>query len=383
MKLGFVFDTTFLKYKDHYYSINLTQDFWKERYLPFFEEIVVVGRYREVYDDPSERYVQSDSEKVVFKCIKDISLFRRLCSIIFFDSRFIEKNIRTCDRVICRGSWGTKSCRKLRIPYMINIVADPWDSYWNHSTFGKIVAPFFCFSLKKAAYQAPLVSYVSRRYLQNRYPTKGEMGACPDVFLDTPNESVLDKRLKKIEEQTPDMVTIGLIGSTNVGYRGHLTVIKAVAELKKKGIHCQAKFLGGDSNDHWNSVLKEYAVEDMVKFCGRVRGQDAVFKWIDEIDILVMPAKAETLGRAIIEAMSRGCPVIGSLETAIGEQISSDCLCNASDYSAVADLIEKMITDKAYMKYCAQENFYRSFKYCNEQNDEARNRFLKRLIDYE
>ncbi|MDY2594656.1 MAG: glycosyltransferase [Oliverpabstia sp.] len=383
MRLGFVFDTTFIKYKDHYYSINLTNEFWKERYLPFFEEIVVVGRYKEVFDDPSDKYVLSDSERVVFKCIKDTSLLRRLGGILLSDSKFIEENIRSCDRVICRGSWGTKICKRLRIPYMVNIVADPWDSYWNHSNLGKIVAPFFCLALKKAAYQAPFVSYVSRRYLQNRYPSKGEMGACPDVFLETPCMSVLEKRIERIKAQASDKVTIGLIGSTNVGYRGHLTVIKAVAELKKRGIICQAKFLGGDANEHWNNVIQEFDVEDRVLFCGRVQGQEAVFKWIDDIDILVMPAKAETLGRAIIEAMSRGCPVIGSLETAIGEQIGSDCLCSASDYSTVADLIEKMISNKAYMKYCAQENFYRSYKYCNEQNDEARNSFLKRLINFE
>lgn len=382
MKLGFVFETTFIKYKDHFYSINFPEKFWEERYLPFFDEIVVIGRYKEVKEDPSDKYVLSDSERVVFECIKDTSLSRRFINMIFSDNKFIKENIKNCDRVIYRGSWGTKVCKKMGIPYMVNIVADPWDSYWNHSLLGKIVAPFFCMALKVAAYKAPFVSYVSRRYLQKRYPSKGKMGTCPDVFLETPCASVLEKRIERIERQACDKVIVGLIGSTNVGYRGHLTVIKVIAELKRRGIFCQGKFLGGDISKYWEKIIQEFGVEDRVFFCGRVQGQDAVLKWIDNIDILVMPAKAETLGRAIIEAMSRGCPVIGSLETAIGEQIGSDCLCGASDYIAVADMVEKMICNKDYMKYCAQENFYRSFKYCNAQNDEARNNFLKDFIDF-
>ena len=63
-----------------------------------------------------------------------------------------------------------------------------------------------------------------------------------------------------------------------------------------------------------------------------------MFEWIDNLDILVMPTLAESLGRAVIEAMSRGCPVIGSIETALPEQIGSDCITYARNADSIAEI---------------------------------------------
>ena len=41
-----------------------------------------------------------------------------------------------------------------------------------------------------------------------------------------------------------------------------------------------------------------------------------------------------------------------------------------------------MISDKSYMEYCAQENFYRSYKYSNAETDRIRNAFYKEFKDY-
>ena len=135
--------------------------------------------------------------------------------------------------------------------------------------------------------------------------------------------------------------------------------------------------MGGGSKKNWIEYSRKYDVENSVIYSGTLPSGEPVLNWIDEMDILIMPTQAETLGRAIIEAMSRACPVLGSVETAIGEQIGSDCLFYAEDYIRLASLIKRMINDTDYMRYCAYENFYRSFKYSNKQTDKIRNEFFR------
>ena len=52
MKLGLIINSRFKKYENHYYSINFDENLWNNRYLKFFDEIVVVGYEEEVIENP-------------------------------------------------------------------------------------------------------------------------------------------------------------------------------------------------------------------------------------------------------------------------------------------------------------------------------------------
>ena len=73
--------------------------------------------------------------------------------------------------------------------------------------------------------------------------------------------------------------------------------------------------------------------------------------------------------------MSRGCPVVGSSETAIREQLGDDCIVSARDVSGIADVIENMISNIDYASACAKENFFRSFKYVSSYTNNIRKKF--------
>ena len=136
-------------------------------------------------------------------------------------------------------------------------------------------------------------------------------------------------RGKRIATENPEIealpadrtLTLGLIGAARVAYRGHDTLIRVMAKLRRAGYDVRVRFLGDDKGKESHiAVAEREGVAEYVSFDG-YRTQEGVFEWIDGIDILVMPTLSETLGRAVIEAMSRGCPVIGSAETALPEQI--------------------------------------------------------------
>ena len=135
MKLGFVFDSWFLKYDGHYYCTNLSVSLWNDRYLKVFDKIVVVGREINATKNPSNKNVRSDCDSVEFACIPNAHPLKRMFCLKK-EYKFIEEQIKDCDFVVLRGWWGVEVCKKLNKPYMIEVVSCVWDSFWNHSCSG-------------------------------------------------------------------------------------------------------------------------------------------------------------------------------------------------------------------------------------------------------
>ena len=64
--------------------------------------------------------------------------------------------------------------------------------------------------------------------------------------------------------------------------------------------------------EHGNALkklIKKYGLDKEVKIIGALP-HDEVFKWLENIDIYIQPSYMEGLCRAIVEAMSKACPVI-------------------------------------------------------------------------
>lgn len=251
----------------------------------------------------------------------------------------------------------------LRKPFVIESGGDFKKSLWYHGGLSyKVVAYPLDLIVKIEHRFAKHIIYVSKNYLQKIYPSKARQIGCSDAIINKGAEEILEKRINRINNHKGSFI-LGLIGATHAEYRGHDTLIKAAANLIRKGYDVKVKFLGGGKADGKRIIVaKKEGIEDRVEFCGRLP-HDQVLNWIDDIDILVMPTLVESLGRAVIEAMSRGCPVIGTYETALGEQIGSDCLVHARNEKEIVSVVERIIKYKDYASYCAYENFYRSMKY--------------------
>lgn len=377
-------------YTDGCFNMNV----WN-RYLQFTNDFTVVLRkeYAKVKSvDAKDKYNFMDLSKIKFVDVPDLikpkSNYFNL-KIRHKHNTILKDEVKKADFVILRlpsiaGHAALKYVKRYKKNYAIEAVGDPFAAYWYYGNIqGKILAPIKMISMKRDIKTAENVIYVSNTFMQNRYPNKGYNVGCPDVVLMKPNKEILCKRITKINNMADNEINIGLIGSLDVAYRGHETLLKVGSKLKRQGIKVKINFLGPGNQKNIMHKAILYDLEKEVICAGTLPGGNPVMEWIDNIDILVMPTKQETLGRAVIEAMSRGCPIIGSSETAIGEQIGSDCLANSDDYVKISDIIEKMVKNKEYTMYCACENFYRSFKYTNEQTDIIRNNFYRKVLQYE
>lgn len=270
--------------------------------------------------------------------------------------------------------------KKENIPIFIEMVACPWDSLWNYGNIkGNLFAPIMYFLTKNIIKKSKYVQYVSEEFLQERYPTKGLSIGCSDVVITDINEEILNKRIEKINKKVDNKYIFGIVGSLNVAYKGHEVSIKALSLLKDK-IDFELHFLGAGNKEKWIKLAKKYNIEKNIVFDGTLPSGEAVFNWLDNLDIHLMMSKTEGLPRILVEAMSRASISIGSNVGGIPELIDGNCIVEKNDYKGLANKIEEIIKNKEFQISIAKTNFNNSKRFEKDILDKKRNEFYEKFL---
>jgi glycosyltransferase involved in cell wall biosynthesis len=193
------------------------------------------------------------------------------------------------------------------------------------------------------------------------------------------DESIIEKKLKKIDQQEKKVV-IGTIGALSSKYKGFDTAIKALSILREKtDFDIEYRLLGGGDGQYIRELAIKYGVEDLIRFDGMLPSGKLVFDWLDNIDLYTQPSRTEGLPRAVIEAMSRGCPVIGSNAGGIPELLDENCIFQKSNYKQMAEMILQNGFNRDWQKANALRNFEEAKKYEKEKIELRRNEFFNRF----
>ncbi|MBQ9887181.1 MAG: glycosyltransferase family 4 protein [Lachnospiraceae bacterium] len=390
MKILYVSDGRFIKHDNVYYGNgHYAYELQWKRYLEYFDEIKVAGRITECSEASEVEFVSvSSGPRVQFiKCPNLLSLkglFR-----VRQTMKVLQREAEDCDAIVVKmlgtlGTLATFVARKKKIPYLVEVASYSKAAFWYYGTLtGKLIALPSHMLEHYIVKRAPFVVYVSRYFLQKKYPNRHYNVGCPDCCVPMTDEDILQKRITRIDNYNENTVyRLGFVGAANVKYKGLEIAIKALSIIAKTHNNFKLCVIGSGDYSGWMEMARQYHVEDMIEFEGIIDGGQAVFEWFDDIDIFVMPSFQETLGRALVEAMSRGCPALGSRETAIPEQLGNDCIFSMKDYKKLAELIINMCDNKEYMKLCAKENFYRAQKYSEEMLRPKRQKYWNDFIEY-
>lgn len=316
-----------------------------------------------------------------FKTLKNYIMLKKKAEEI------IEKQIKKSDIVVLRtqssiAQLALKYVYKYKKPYIIESVGCSWDSYWNHGILGKMVAPYMYWKTKRAIAKANYVYYVTTKFLQKRYPTKGKTVCCSNVVLNRLEDGTLKKRIKKIEQFDPkNKLILGTAAALDTRYKGQEYVIQGIKQLLDAGYNVEYHLAGGMNGSRSNFFLRDLAnklgVADRVVFCGSL-SSDQMATYYDSLDIYIQPSKQEGLPRAVIEAMSRGCPVIGTNIAGIPELIQADFLFKKGSTEEFVKALDRII--KSDLLKIATENFNKARKYEKEKLTLKRKAFYDEFI---
>jgi glycosyltransferase involved in cell wall biosynthesis len=385
MKLLFIHETKIKQDKAGtlYTGGSYNQDVWN-RYLSISTDFRILARKEATMyeiDDAKKRFNYLNHEKIKFTEIPDyvssIKTYLNIGKRVELNN-IIKTEVYNSDCLIIRlpsgsGNIAIKYAEKFKKPYLVEVVGCAWDTLWNHSIKGKILAPLSYFNMKKAVINAPYAIYVSKDFLQKRYPCKGKWLGCSDVSLQPQDDRLLEERLYKIEQlQRNKPIIIGTIAGVNLRYKGQQYVIEAISRLNKQGYNFEYILVGGGDKEYLKLITKKYNIEDKVKFLGSLP-HNKVFEFIRNIDIYIQPSNAESHGRVIVEAMSCACPVIGSSTGGIPELVSKDFVFRRKNVDDLVIKIKKM-TNKM-MEIEAKRNYEKAKEFDYLILNKKRNEF--------
>ncbi len=367
----------------NYYGIGFNDELF-EKYEVLGNDISIAIRVHNTINEKLEKnYLPLNKNKYkIVECpnlasVNGIMFNKKKCTQI------LKNEIDKADIIIIRlpsniGNLAASIVEKKQKNHIIELVGCPWDSLRHHSFAGKIVAPIMYLKTKKHVRRATNVIYVTQKFLQGRYPNSNNNIGCSDVIIDNLNIDNLSKRIEKIKSMK-DKIIIGTIGIVSVKYKGQEYVIKAISELMNKGINnIEYQLVGPGDTERLVKIAKKYNVLDRINFIGPLNHNE-IFNWLDEIDIYAQPSNTEGLPRSVVEAMSRGCPCIGSKVGGIPELINNEYLFAKKNKKEIAKVLIKLISNEENLIKEANRNYNNCISYCNGALEEKKRIFYEEV----
>ena len=366
MDLVFVYEDKIAQdVQGNYYTGSAFSQAVFDRYLQHFDHITLLMRKADIAPDDTEalaRMNKLNTEKIDVVILPNLtenvkSYFSRKLRLEF--RKTVIENITHERAVIIRapsssGTIAAKYCRKIGKPFLVEAVGCPWDSLWNHSLRGKITAPRSWLNFRRTMKHADYAVYVTSEFLQRRYPTLGKSAAISDVELQPMDDSILQKRIEKIENHT-GKIKLATAAAVNVAFKGQQFVIEALAKLKEQGnMNFEYHLAGGGDNSALKNLAERLDVSEQVVFEGSLP-HDKMFAWLDDMDLYIQPSLQEGLPRAVVEAMSRGLPALGARTGGIPELLGEKYIFERKSVDGIVKLLPEITHEE--MTVMAKNNF--------------------------
>lgn len=365
---------------------QFSHEYWQP-YLEAFGSLTVLGREGQIVaGTDTSKYNRADGENIKINVLPNMNSVKGQISHRNEVVEAVKKAVQESDGLIIRAmseiGWiAYKEAKRVGIPIAHELSGCPWDNTWNHgSLIAKMYAPLRYLRAKKVARTADQVLYVTRDFLPKRYPATGQTAIASNVRIETPQPEILEKRIRKIRSLTKNKtlpVTFGIIGHLDHRLKGIDIALKAMARYQKSAPRdFRLRILGPGSPQKFKAEIHDLGLQDRVSFDGVLPAGDAVLKWLDDIDIYLQPSFHEGLPRALIEAMSRGCPALASTAGGIAELLSEECLHKPGDDVKLALDIRFMTTSgEDYLIMRSQQNFETTMAYTQDKLNPVRKKF--------
>ncbi|MDQ2784842.1 MAG: glycosyltransferase family 4 protein [Chloroflexota bacterium] len=357
--------------------------FW-DRYLAVFDTVRVVARLHVVASVP-ETWQRADGEGVSFAALpfyigpwQYLRQRRRLTEAAI-------AAVMPADAVIFRAPSAIAgqiepALRRRGHPYGVEALGDPYDVFAPGAVRHPL-RPFFRWwfprRMRRLCAGAAATGYVTEHALQRRYPP------APESFTTYYSDVELSEGTFVAAPRAPRRdgpFTLVTVGSLAQMYKAPDVQIDAVAQLVKEGLDVRLVLIGdGKHRPELEARAAALGMAERVIFRGQLTAGAAVRAELDAADIFCMPSRTEGMPRALIEAMARGLPCIGSTVGGIPELLLDEEMAPPGDVAALANVIRAVITDPERMARMSARNLARAQEYREDALRARRTAFYRTL----
>ncbi|MCF6351465.1 MAG: glycosyltransferase family 4 protein [Cyclobacteriaceae bacterium] len=371
----------------HIYGVNTSINYFSfQHYLSNFENIYILARV-ENSDEVFNAELRIDKDRIQ---ILEVPYFQGAIQFIKKQkviTKAIAKFLILDAAVICRvpgaiGRIAANELLKIKKPFAIEVAGDPQDIFASgvfRHPLRSLIRKHGIFHLKKLAKKASAVLYVTKSALQQRYP------ATPGIFTTyasnviLKNDAFANSSKKFISKKTFKIVCIGTLDQM---YKGPDVLLKSLKIVCNKGQNVQLIWVGGGRYlKSMHLLAKELEISKEVNFIGIIKPANKVREIIDSADIFVLPSRTEGLPRAMVEAMARGIPCIGTNVGGIPELLDEDLLVPINSYNLLAEKIQYLLSNPTIYNSVAEKNLLNSREYFFKILNSRRTQFYQKIIE--
>ena len=347
------------------------QSFW-ERYLRVFDRVYPIARVQKVAR-PESGWVQADGPGIEFCAVPYFvgpaafarqagSVYRHVVGALSGDRAVI---LRVPGTLGFAAAWYLERIRK---PYAIEVVADPFDVF----SPGAVRHPFrpvfrrtYALMLKAVCKRASFSAYVTENALQRRYPTGKQTISFHYSSIELPETCFV--REPRPARPLEDGLVALYVGTLEKLYKAPDILIRAMARVREAGVNLNLRIVGeGHYRSELQQLVDQLGLGDVVCFVGRLPSGPPIFDELDRADLFVLPSRQEGLPRAMIEAMARSLPAIGSKVGGIPELLQPDALVRPNDVVGLADKMIEVAKSTYWRGEAAAANLERARSYSEE-----------------
>ncbi len=361
-------------------------EFWL-RYLRVFDGVTIVARAQPVAQ-PRQGWQRVDNQQVNFAPVPYyLGPWQYLRKVIMVRKAVQDALLGECAVILRSGelaNCATRVLRRERRPFGVEVGGDPYDSLAPgcvRSVLRPLARVRATRALKRLCSSASAVSYVTAGYLQRRYRANGKQSAISDVELPAspmPEEecpfvtNYSSVRLEQDAFAAPDQAQRRLspvgrlvfVGSLAQMYKGVDILLPALAVCAGRGLDLQLSIVGdGRHRMELEKSAHNLGIGDRVRFLSELPVGQSIRECLDQADLFVLPSRTEGLPRAMLEAMARALPCIGTAVGGIPELLDPEDLVPAGDVAALARMIEAVCGNPARRVRMAARNLRKAGEY--------------------
>jgi glycosyltransferase involved in cell wall biosynthesis len=355
--------------------------YWR-RYLTVFDRVRVVARVREV-KAAETGWKRVDGEQVIVTPLPyyvgptGYLLQRRALRQVM--KRVFERRAAVLLRIPSQlATCAASILRKRRIPFGVEVVGDPAESFSPGAVRHPLRAFFrwwYTHQQWRQCRNAVACQYVSL-YLAKNYPCKTQIrSVCTDAELS-------DEAFATISTNGGPHTPMRLltVGSLEQMYKGTDVLIDAVAECVRTGLDLSLTVVGeGKYRPEFERLVKSRGLNGRASFTGRVAAGDAVRAYLDNADLFVLPSRTEGMPRALLEALARGLPCVASRVGGVPELLPEEDMVAPGDATVLARKLREVLTDSERLTRMAERNIAEAGKYRESVLAPQRERFYRAL----